>query len=102
VVKLAYYTSKFYLPASSDSSRSSRCHRKAANAAILSEKTDGFLLLPWECGKCNSYAVVGKVTVIKLLRYVTSYFLKVTSNSFVTYKIAVTSNCIGTVTFKSG
>jgi hypothetical protein len=48
--------------------------------------------------------VVGKVTVIKLLRYVTSYFFlfKVTSNGLVIFKIAVTSNCNRTDTFKSG
>jgi hypothetical protein len=43
-------------------------------------------------------SVVGKAAVIKLLRYLTSYF----SNDFVTFKIAVSSNCNGTVTFKSG
>jgi hypothetical protein len=42
-----------------------------------------------------SQPVVGKITVIKLLRYVTS-------DGFVTFKIGVTSNCNGTVTFKSG
>ncbi len=51
---------------------------------------------------CGVRPVVGKITVIKLLHYVTSYFFKVTSNGFVTFKIAVTSNCNGTVTLKSG
>jgi hypothetical protein len=42
--------------------------------------------------------VVAEVTVTKLLRYVISYFLSI-SNGFVTFKIAVISNCNGTVTF---
>ncbi len=45
-------------------------------------------------------SAVGKVTATKLLRYATSYFLKLTSNGFVTFKIAITSDCNGTVTFK--
>ncbi len=49
-------------------------------------------------------AIVGEVTVTKLPHYVPviSYFLKVSINGFVTFKIAVNSNNYGTVTFKIG
>ncbi len=36
--------------------------------------------------------VVGEVTVTKLLLYITRLLFKVTSNGFVTFKIAVTNN----------
>ncbi len=53
--------------------------------------------------KCNeTRTVVGEVTVTKLLRCINGYFFKVTGDSFVTFKIAVTSSCNGTVTFRIG
>ncbi len=43
---------------------------------------------------------VGEVTYTKLLRYATSYFLKVTGDDFLTLKIAETINYNRTFAFK--
>jgi hypothetical protein len=51
------------------------------------------------CRSYHVYSVVGKVTVTPLQSYTTNSFV-VTSNVFVTFQIAVTSNCSGTVTQK--
>ncbi len=65
-----------HLPFSNGSGRSSRSHRKMAEATNTLTNTGGFLLVPLECGKCesNCFPITSRASPATIKNWDVHYF----------------------------